>query len=320
MKSTNGTGRYREEAPERRRDGTWKLSEQSKEETEDPWRPRERRPWTDEEIRRALPIQERLRNNLLREEGYCPTDSEPIERDPEAVWKEKERLMFGQAGSGSGSFGFDGADAEKGARRIGRTVRIQLAASLVLFAAVWGVFHTESPKTEPARQAVRDVLTKEWNFTAVSAWYEKRFGTLPSFLPAFHSKEGNDATEAAAHRAESFAVPAQGAVSSSFADQTPWISLATAVGTPVMAIDDGMVTYAGEQADGGLTLSIRHTGGMESTYTGLDELKLTKGDWVQKGETIGRVARNAESGQGLLRFAVMKDGLYVNPVEWVHFD
>jgi len=279
---------------------------------------RTRGPWSDEEIRAARSIQQRLRDGYLQEEGYWLPPQESVERDPEEVWKEKERQLFGNSGDGGG-FGYD-RDEPKGRLGISHTLRIQLAASLVLFAAVWGVFHVNSAKTEPARQAVRDVMTKEWNFTAVSTWYEKRFGTLPSFLPAFHTKEGNEAAKVDAGQAEAYAVPVAGTIASAFADDTPWIGLATAAGTPVKAIDSGLVTNAGEQADGVLTLTVRHAGGVESTYTGLEELKLQKGDWVQKGETIGRVSRAAASGQGRFRFAVMKDGLFVNPLEWVHFD
>ncbi|WP_058302208.1 M23 family metallopeptidase [Gorillibacterium timonense] len=319
MTRKNDSDRYRESSePERRRNGLWRLEEErSGRDAENLDYARERRAWTDEEIRQAVPIQERLRDNLLREEGFWVAQ-EPQERDPEEVWKEKERLLFGQAG-GRGLLEAGGQQEENRFFHIGRTLRIQLAASILLFAAVWAVFHTNTAKTEPVRQAVREVMTNEWNFKAVSVWYEKRFGTLPSFLPAYHSS-GEAATEVGANRAEPYAVPVRGTISSSFTDSTPWIGLATAAGAPVSAMDGGMVTYSGEQTDGGLTLTIRHSGGMESTYAGFAELTLQKGDWVQKGEALGRVSRHEDNGRGQFRFAVMKDGLYVNPVEWVKFD
>ncbi|WP_438434358.1 peptidoglycan DD-metalloendopeptidase family protein [Gorillibacterium sp. sgz500922] len=277
---------------------------------------RPRRPWTDDEIREAQSVQQRLRAGFIREEGYLIPPEEPVERDPEAVWKEKERQLFGAGGGGMLTPGGD----EPGSRlRLGHTLRIQLAASLVLFAAVWAIFQVNTAKTEPARQAVRVIMTKEWNFTAVSAWYEKRFGTLPSFLPAFHGKE-NEAAKVNAGQAEPFAVPVTAALDSRFTDDTPWVGLAAAAGTPVKAIDGGMVVRAEEEADGELSLTLRHAGGIESTYTGLEELKLQKGDWVQKGETVGRISRNANTGQGAFRFALKKDGLFVDPAEWVHFD
>jgi stage IV sporulation protein FA len=275
---------------------------------------RSRMPWTDEEIREARSVQQRLRGDSVRGAGDPGTPLGPQERDPERVWKEKEQQLFG-GWSGGGN---DGGDEPRSSGRLGHTFRIQLAASIVLFAAVWSVFHVQSPATEPARQAVREVMTKEWNFAAMSAWYEQQFGTLPSFLPAFHGKD-NQTTKVNAKLTEPYAVPVTGTVDSSFAEATPWIAVKVAVGTSVKAIDSGMVADSAD-VDGRHSLTVRHAGGIESTYTGLQELTLQKGDWVQKGETIGRVARDAETGQGQLRLAIRKDGLFVDPLEWVRLD
>ncbi|MEO3947143.1 M23 family metallopeptidase [Gorillibacterium sp. CAU 1737] len=275
---------------------------------------RERSSWTDDDDRRAVPIQERLRTNLLQEEGY-PDMEERVELDPEQLWREKEKSLFRP---GAGSLWHDdgrGPDREKGG--VLRTLRLQLAASLLLFGGIWAVFHTPASQAEPARHWVRQVMTSEWNFTAVSDWYVRQFGTLPSFLPAFHEEQ--KATEAATNRTEPLVLPVQGALTNEFSSSSPWVELTAPVGAGVSAIDAGLVIYTGNEGEQG-TITLQHTGGLESTYIGLEGVPLKKGDWVKRGEVIGRMERDPSTGQGLLRFSIRKDSQYVDPVEWVPFD
>lgn len=73
----------------------------------------------------------------------------------------------------------------------------------------------------------------------------------------------------------------------------PWlpgnrgIEYGTAAGDPITAIGRGRVAFAGPVA-GRLVISIDHPGGLRSTYTGLAEILVERGQVVGGGEVIGR--------------------------------
>ncbi|MCL6456484.1 MAG: M23 family metallopeptidase [Gorillibacterium sp.] len=257
--------------------------------------------------------------HMLREEGYPLYTRNGLERDPEQVWKEKEQTMFSKSILGRELV--NTPDIDKGqARGPGRIFRLQLTASLLIFVLLWGLFHYPRPTTAPARQEVASVMMKEWNFAAVSTWYQSKFGTIPSFLPTFRSKKAPEAEPAGAKRATPLNLPARSAIVSVFSPSHPWLELSTVVGTPVSAMDAGLVSFVGKQEGVGYTVTIRHMGGIESTYGLLDPIRLAQGDWVKIGETIGMATRNAATGKGAFSFAIAKDGDYVNPAEWIPFD
>ena len=73
------------------------------------------------------------------------------------------------------------------------------------------------------------------------------------------------------------------------------IEYATAPGTPVAAIGDGVVAFAGQVAGRGV-VSIDHPSGLRSTYTGLGEITVSIGDPVGGGSLLGRTAARLHLG------------------------
>lgn len=61
------------------------------------------------------------------------------------------------------------------------------------------------------------------------------------------------------------------------------IEYATAPGTPVRAIGDGVVAFAGQVAGRGV-VSIDHPSGLRSTYTGLGDIFVRSGQSVAQGD------------------------------------
>jgi stage IV sporulation protein FA len=257
---------------------------------------------------------------FLQEGGYPLYSRYPLERDPEQVWKEKEEHMFSRSLLGQPLTAANQKDAGQ-ARRPGRTFRLQVLASALIFVLVWGLFQFPHPLTEKARNEIAQAVEREWNFAAISAWYESKFGAAPSFLPTFRFGGQPEASAAAAkQRQATLHTPAQAKVAATFSAKHPWLELQTVVGSPVTAMESGLVTLVSQQEGSGYTVTIRHTGGLESTYGLLTPIRLEQGDWVKSGETIGMAMKSTATGKGTFTFALSQDGTYVNPAEWISFD
>lgn len=68
------------------------------------------------------------------------------------------------------------------------------------------------------------------------------------------------------------------------------LDIGAAVGTPVVAIADGRVSFAGQLSDGAVVVTIDHGGGVESAYGHLrPDVVVSSGDAVVAGQLIGYV-------------------------------
>ena len=88
------------------------------------------------------------------------------------------------------------------------------------------------------------------------------------------------------------------------------IDYAVPVGTRIRASAPGTVSFSGPVA-GVLAVTIDHGSGIESTYTGLSQLDVSRGETVDEGRFIG-AAGNAHAVPGL-HFGMKLNGDYVDP-------
>lgn len=99
------------------------------------------------------------------------------------------------------------------------------------------------------------------------------------------------------------------------------IDIAAVQGTTVLSASSGTVASVTDDPLMGTTVTIRHDGGYETTYSNLQARpNVEAGDTVSAGQIIGAVGRTApaESAQGPhLHFAVTKDGVPVDPNEYL---
>jgi len=97
------------------------------------------------------------------------------------------------------------------------------------------------------------------------------------------------------------------------------IDIAAAVGTVVVAPDDGVVTFAGK-VGGRLFLTIDHGGGVMSTCSWLTSVLVRKGDRVVRGEPVATTDwGHADLTTPHLHFGVRLDGEYVDPFAYIGF-
>lgn len=95
----------------------------------------------------------------------------------------------------------------------------------------------------------------------------------------------------------------------------PAIDYAAPTGTPVKAIGNGKVTYAGWGKGAGKHIVLRHSNGYESIYMHLSGFakSVKSGSRVQQGQVIGYVGSTGYSTGPHLDFRVKRDGKYINP-------
>ena len=84
-------------------------------------------------------------------------------------------------------------------------------------------------------------------------------------------------------------------------------------GTPVRAIADGRVVFAGEQFFGGRSVVIDHGGGVFSIYYHLKERSVAEGQEILRGDRVGTVGATGRATGPHLHFGVRVPGGRVDP-------
>jgi murein DD-endopeptidase MepM/ murein hydrolase activator NlpD len=84
-------------------------------------------------------------------------------------------------------------------------------------------------------------------------------------------------------------------------------------GTPVVAIADGTVAFAGEQFFGGNSVVLDHGGDVYSVYYHLQEYVVSEGQKVARGERIGAVGASGRATGPHLHFSVRAAGGRIDP-------
>ncbi|ARF67421.1 hypothetical protein B7C51_05660 [Paenibacillus larvae subsp. pulvifaciens] len=230
--------------------------------------------------------------------------------DPEYVWEQKYRREFLSPSA------YETGEGPRGP--FFRKQMIKLAISTVLFASIWGLFQMQGPWAEKGREVIKTSLTQSFQFDVVAAWYQEKFDGAPSFLPTFRTSK-QEAVKAISQEKRTFYVPVKGKIQLPFTEEHPGLAFQVPSGKSVSALDAGQVTYVGEKAETGLTVIIRHSGGVESTYGFLQKTAVELNDWIKGGENVG-VLGEAEGEKPNFYFSMAKDGKPINPSDVMKFD
>jgi len=91
------------------------------------------------------------------------------------------------------------------------------------------------------------------------------------------------------------------------------------LGKPAVAADGGTVIQASTGWNGGYgnVVKIQHSNGLVTVYAHLQSIKVVKGQQVSRGQTIGLVGNSGRSSGPHLHFEVIKNGVKVNPLNYV---
>lgn len=93
------------------------------------------------------------------------------------------------------------------------------------------------------------------------------------------------------------------------------IDYAAARGTPIRAVGDGTVTYAGWNGGYGRYIDIRHNGTYQTQYAHLSGIAVNSGQSVSQGDIIGYVGSTGFSTGPHLHYQIKKHGAKVNPLD-----
>lgn len=94
------------------------------------------------------------------------------------------------------------------------------------------------------------------------------------------------------------------------------LDFAAEVGTPVVAPAAGRVKRASRRGSLGLLIEIDHGNGLVTRYGHLDSFAVSRGDWVTRGQIIGRVGNTGRSTGPHLHYEVVSNGRSENP--WLY--
>jgi len=122
-------------------------------------------------------------------------------------------------------------------------------------------------------------------------------------------------------RAGAFLWPVDGKLLSSYGSKggglyNDGINIAARLGTPVRAVETGVVAYAGNELKGyGNLLLIRHKGGWVSAYAHNSRIMVSKGQVVRRGQMIAKVGQSGAVDKPQLHFELRRGPDAVNPLK-----
>lgn len=129
-------------------------------------------------------------------------------------------------------------------------------------------------------------------------------------------------SRASATRSSLFVAPVEGIVTSPFGvrdgSMHRGVDIANKIGTPIVAIADGVVIDSGPAAGFGLWVRIRHDDGTITVYGHNDRNTVTVGQQVSAGEQIAAVGNRGESTGPHVHVEVLPPGgQNVDPIAWL---
>lgn len=116
-----------------------------------------------------------------------------------------------------------------------------------------------------------------------------------------------------------FRVPVQGSVISNYGPKegglhNDGINIAARNGAPILAAENGVVVYTGNELRGyGNLLLIRHSGGWVTAYAHISKFRVKPGAKVKQGEVIAEVGQTGNVDRPQLHFELRKGTRAVNP-------
>jgi murein DD-endopeptidase MepM/ murein hydrolase activator NlpD len=129
--------------------------------------------------------------------------------------------------------------------------------------------------------------------------------------------------EPAPRGSERFLWPVKGKIISNFGPKkgglnNDGINIAAPEGTTVMAADNGVVAYAGNELRGfGNLLLIRHADGWVTAYAHNEKLLVKRGEKVKRGQAIAQIGSTGNVSAPQLHFEVRKGTDPVDPIKYL---
>lgn len=191
--------------------------------------------------------------------------------------------------------------------------KVLAAACLLLVVAI--MYKDGSARFEPARDFVSKTMESEFQFAAVTSWYEDQFGKPLALLPT-KVKETKEEVPA-----ENYAVPASGRILEGFEKNGQGIMVETGTNSSVAAVNEGMITFIGQKDEiEGITVVVQHSDKSESWYGNLEATDVKLYDFVEQKSKIGTATKNETGINGTFYFAIKQGDSFIDPIQVIDFD
>ncbi len=95
------------------------------------------------------------------------------------------------------------------------------------------------------------------------------------------------------------------------------IDIGSGTGSPIYAAGAGKVILAGWNGGYGKCIIISHGNGFKTVYGHLSAINVKEGDWVKKGQTIGKMGNTGTSTSSHLHFEVRINDVAVEPTQFL---
>ena len=160
------------------------------------------------------------------------------------------------------------------------------------------------PRRNPQRQVARAPSVQEARRPAATATQPR--GPLP---------------EPPARSGGKFLWPVKGRILSGYGPKggglhNDGLNIAAARGTPVLAAENGVVAYAGNELRGfGNLLLIKHSGGWVTAYAHIQDMQVRRGERVRRGQPIAAVGSSGNVASPQLHFEIRKGTRAIDPTQ-----
>lgn len=253
-----------------------------------------------DEIRRRIEKRKRERERVVKKPG------------DRFLWMdEEEKHGFEKISS------FEGGPEEGGHPLFKKEVflfKILASACLVLIVAI--IFQNDGKYFDPFKGVVKNALERDFQFAAVSEWYEDKFGKPLALLPFSHDKKDADSEKIEPE----YALPAAGRILQEFEANGQSIMIETKKGETVSAMKEGFVRFIGEKEGFGKTVIIQHSDKSESWYGNLHSIDAELYQFIEKGASVGTASDSSDDTKGSFNFAIKKGEDFIDPIQVIQFE
>lgn len=210
----------------------------------------------------------------------------------------------------------------------GRVLISAMAAGAAAAAAHSALNQSERTTTQAVLAA--NVSAIGSGTTATSTGGMQMIAVEPAANVAVHNQELAKGVAFAHERAQRearlqrplFVMPTKGMFTSNFGYR--WgvlhagIDIANSIGTPILAVSDGVVIAAGPTAGYGMWVKLRHSDGTVTLYGHVNTTTVSVGERVMAGDQIATMGNRGNSTGPHLHFEVLLGGSSrVDPVPWL---
>lgn len=231
------------------------------------------------------------------------------------LWAEdEERYGFEKLSS------YDGGGSGEGNHPLFRKewFLFKLLASACLFLVVAIMFKNNAATFDSARAFVKTSMEKDFQFVAVSNWYEEQFGKPLALLPFKDEKKEDDKKSTVSNT--EYALPASAKILEGFSVNGQRITIETGKGAAVEAMSEGLVSFAGKKEGFGKTVIIKHADNSESWYGNLEEISVEFMEYIESGTEVGLPAATEDGNKGAFYFAIKQGDDFIDPIQVIPFD